>query len=89
MYACVVYLGMVDSDNVIHTSLVIAKTQAAPIKRLTVPWLELCGAVLLAKLLHPCCKNPGISTGWHIPVDGQFSHLRMATRKSMKPRDLC
>ena len=43
---------MFDSDNTVHTSLVIAKTQIAPIKRLTMPQLELCGAVPLAKLLH-------------------------------------
>ena len=51
-YACVAYLRMVDTQNTIHVSLVMAKTRVAPIKRLTIPRLELCGANLLANLLH-------------------------------------
>ena len=51
-YAGVVYLRMVDSLQCVHTSLVASKTKVAPIKRLTVPRLELCGARLLARLLH-------------------------------------
>ena len=51
-YAGVVYLRMMDSKGEVHTSLVISKTRVAPIKRLTIPRLELCGAHLLAKLLH-------------------------------------
>ena len=50
-YAGVVYLRMVDTSNIVHVSLVMAKTRVAPIKRLTVPRLELCGANLLASLL--------------------------------------
>ena len=51
-YAGVVYLRMVDTLQRVHTSLVMSKTKVAPIKRLTIPRLELCGAHLLAKLLH-------------------------------------
>lgn len=51
-YAGVIYLRMTDTDGQIHISLVSSKTKVAPIKRLTVPRLELCGANLLAHLLH-------------------------------------
>ena len=43
---------MTDSDGNVHVSLVTAKTKVAPIKRLTIPRLELCGAHLLAQLLN-------------------------------------
>lgn len=46
-YSAVIYLRQLDSDNVIHVSLVMAKTKVAPLKRLTIPRLELCGANLL------------------------------------------
>lgn len=45
---------MVDSTGCTHTSLVMSKTKVAPIKRLTIPRLELCGAHLLAQILHHC-----------------------------------
>ena len=47
----VVYLRVTDSENDVHVSLVTSKTKVAPIKCLIVPWLELCGAHLLAQLL--------------------------------------
>ena len=51
-YAGVVYLRMVDSKGTVHTSLVVSKTKVCPIKRLSIPRLELCGAQVLARLLH-------------------------------------
>ena len=51
-YAAVIYLRMTNTVGEIQTSLVIAKTKVAPIKRLTIPRLELCGAHLLEQLLH-------------------------------------
>lgn len=50
-YAGVVYLRLVDSTGRVHTTLVMSKTRVAPIKRLSIPRLELCGAQLLTKLL--------------------------------------
>ena len=51
-YAAVVYLQLNDSHNTAQISLVISKSKVAPIKRLTIPRLELCGAYLLAQLHH-------------------------------------
>ena len=50
-YAGVVYLRMEDTNGNIHVALVASKTRVAPLKRLTIPRLELCGAQLLTKLL--------------------------------------
>lgn len=51
-YAGVVYMRMVDSDGKVHTSLVMSKTKVAPIKHLSIPCLELCGAQVLTQLLR-------------------------------------
>lgn len=50
-YAAVVYARVTDRDGNVHVSLVTSKTRVAPIKQVSIPRLELCGAVLLAKLL--------------------------------------
>ena len=51
-YAAMVYLRLPTNHDEIQISLVASKTKVAPIKRLTIPRLELCGAHLLAQLLH-------------------------------------
>ena len=51
-YAAVIYLKMTDSLGSIQISFLTSKTKVAPIKRLTIPRLELCSAYLLAQLLH-------------------------------------
>ncbi|XP_075977746.1 uncharacterized protein LOC142977620 [Anticarsia gemmatalis] len=50
-YAAVVYCRIISSDGDIHSHLITAKTKVAPIKQLSIPRLELCGSVLVAKLL--------------------------------------
>ncbi|XP_066595396.1 uncharacterized protein [Prorops nasuta] len=50
-YAAAVYLKVVDNDGNCHISLLTAKIKVAPVKTLSIPNLELCGAVLLVKLL--------------------------------------
>ena len=45
-YSGVVYLRMIDSVGNIYVSIVTSKTKVAPIKRLSIPRLELCGAQL-------------------------------------------
>ena len=51
-YGCVFYLRMIDVSDQVHIALVISKSKVAPIKKLTIPRLELCGAHLLSQLLH-------------------------------------
>ena len=51
-YAAEVYLCFTTSSDKVQISLVTSKTKVAPIKRLTIPRLELCGAHLSAQLLH-------------------------------------
>lgn len=50
-FAAVVYLRVEDIRDFVNTSLVMSKTRVAPLKRLTIPRLELCGAQLLAQIL--------------------------------------
>jgi len=50
-YSAVVYSRMKQDDGDYTTNIVIAKTRVAPIKQITTPHLELCGALLLTRLL--------------------------------------
>ena len=60
-YSAVIYLRMIDTKGEVHSSLVTSKTKVAPIKRLTIPRLELCGCVLLARLMTRVREVLGIS----------------------------
>ena len=51
-YSAVVYLRIQHNDGNILVSLLSSKTREAPLKKLTIPRLELCGALLLAHLNH-------------------------------------
>lgn len=46
-----IYLRSISSEGEIHTNLICSKTKVAPLKKLTIPRLELSGAVLLTKLV--------------------------------------
>ena len=50
-YAAVVYFRCIDKTGNIFTNLVASKTRVAPLKTLTIPRLELSGALLLSELL--------------------------------------
>lgn len=50
-YAAAVYLR-VETETSVHCQLITGKSKVAPLKRSTIPRLELCGAVLASKLLR-------------------------------------
>ncbi|CAI6350178.1 unnamed protein product [Macrosiphum euphorbiae] len=56
-YAAVIYLRVVAPDNSAKCFMLMGKSKVAPSKRITIPRLELCGALLLARLLHFVCQN--------------------------------
>lgn len=49
-YGCSIYIRSTDKQNNHHVQLLCAKSRVAPLKQLTIPRLELCGALLLARL---------------------------------------
>lgn len=51
-YAAVIYARVIDSFGDIRTTLLTAKTKVAPIKSVSLPRLELCGAILAARILQ-------------------------------------
>lgn len=50
-YGACVYIRTVDKETKIHSNLLCAKTKVAPLKTQTIPRLELCAALMLAKLI--------------------------------------
>ena len=61
-YAAVIYLRATYTAYPPTVTLVSVKTKVAPLKRLTIPRLELCGTQLLAKLANAARKALNIST---------------------------
>ncbi|CAK1581575.1 unnamed protein product [Parnassius mnemosyne] len=59
-YAAVIYIRVIDSSGAINVSLLTAKTKVAPVKQVSIPRLELCGAVLLSRLILETARVLGI-----------------------------
>lgn len=52
MYAAACYLRTIHQDESVEIHLITAKTRVTPLKSMTIPRLELCAALLLARLLE-------------------------------------
>lgn len=50
-YAAVVYSRVEQQDGHVYTNLIASRTKVAPLKTISIPRLELCGALLLSRLL--------------------------------------
>jgi len=59
-YGACIYLRSSNQHNNVRCHLLCAKNRVAPLKNVTTPRLELCGAHLLAKLYDEMCKAIGI-----------------------------
>lgn len=55
-YAAVIFARTVDAAGNVSVQLLTSKTKVAPVQKVTLPRLELCGAVLLTKLLSTVKK---------------------------------
>lgn len=53
-YACCVYVRVTKENGTSECNLLAAKTKVAPVRTITIPRLELCGALLAAKLARRC-----------------------------------
>ncbi|XP_050315584.1 uncharacterized protein LOC126750120 [Anthonomus grandis grandis] len=56
-YGACIYLRVIYSDNTVTCNLISSKSKVAPIKSISLPKLELCGIVLLAKLTQRIVKS--------------------------------
>ncbi|XP_066595071.1 uncharacterized protein [Prorops nasuta] len=61
-YGACVYLRTQNKYGKVVCHLVSAKSRVAPIKPTTIPRLELCGSLLLAKLCHEITRSLGIKS---------------------------
>ena len=60
-YAAVIYARTTDVFRIVSSHLITSKTKVVPVKVVSMPRLELCGAHLAAKLLEATMSTPQIT----------------------------
>ena len=63
-YGCCTYLRAVNRWGAIHTDLIVSKTKIAPLKTVSIPRLELQGAVLAAKIDSLLRRELDLQESW-------------------------
>jgi hypothetical protein len=85
-YATVAYLRVISHDEKIQTIFVASKTRVAPLKKLTLPRLELMGALLSAKLSDSIIKALKLKLACYFWTDSQITLFWIkGTAKKFKP----
>ncbi|XP_057335050.1 uncharacterized protein LOC130673853 [Microplitis mediator] len=60
-YGACIYIRSTNSSNQVWVGLACSKSRVAPLKETTIPKLELCGALTLARLYHNVQSTLGVS----------------------------
>ncbi|XP_031341031.1 uncharacterized protein LOC116169144 [Photinus pyralis] len=85
-YACCVYIRSKDKEGNIKCNLLCAKSRVAPLKTITIPKLELCGAVLLANLMYKLNSIEWKFIPSRSPHFGGFYEAAIKSAKSIMKR---
>ncbi|XP_050312232.1 uncharacterized protein LOC126747553 [Anthonomus grandis grandis] len=71
-YSAAIYLRSEDDTGKVQVSLLCSKTKVSPLKVLTIPRLELCGALLLARLIKVVSEAISCNFDMYLWCDSQI-----------------